>query len=42
MARLPKEPNDRLLALIQEAGFSHKGLAHRINELGRARGIPGL
>ena len=42
MARLPKEPNDRLLKLIQEAGFSHKGLARRINDLGHARGIPGL
>ena len=42
MARSPKEPNDRLLALIQEAGFSHKGLARRINDLGRARGIRGL
>lgn len=42
MARQPREPNDRLQGLIQEAGFSHKGLAHRINNLGRARGIPGL
>lgn len=42
MARLPKEPNDRLQGLIQEAGFSHKGLARRINDLGQARGIPGL
>lgn len=42
MARRPKEPNDRLDDLIQEAGFSHKGLARRINDLGRTRGIPGL
>ena len=42
MARRPKEPNDRLQELIQEAGFSHKGLAHRINDLGQARGISGL
>jgi hypothetical protein len=42
MARRPKEPNDRLQDLIQEAGFSHKGLARRINDLGRTRGIPGL
>jgi hypothetical protein len=42
MARMPKEPNERLLDLIHEAGFSHKGLARRINDLGKARGIPGL
>jgi hypothetical protein len=42
MARMPKEPNERLLDLIHEAGFSHKGLARRINDLGKARGIAGL
>lgn len=42
MSRLSKEPNDRLQNLIEEAGFSHKDLARRINDLGRARGIPGL
>lgn len=42
MARMPKEPNERLLDLIREAGFSHKGLARRINDLGKARGIAGL
>ncbi len=42
MPRLPKEPNDRLRALIEEAGFSHKGLARRINDLGQKRGIRGL
>ena len=42
MARLPKEPNDRLQALIEEAGFSHKGLARRINDLGQSHGIPDL
>jgi hypothetical protein len=28
--------------LIEEAGFSHKGLARRVNDLGHARGIPAL
>ena len=42
MTRMPKEPNERLLDLIHEAGFSHKGLARRINDLGKARGIAGL
>ena len=42
MPRLPKEPNDRLQALIEEAGFSHKGLARRINDLGQSRGMRGL
>jgi hypothetical protein len=31
-----------ILSLIDEAGFSHKGLARRVNDLGRARGIPAL
>jgi hypothetical protein len=42
MVRLVKEPNDRLQALIEEAGLSHKGPARRINDLGASRGIPGL
>jgi hypothetical protein len=42
MARLPKEPNDRLQAFIEEAGFSHKGLARRINDLGQSRGMRDL
>src|SRR5215471_1051629 len=29
-------------SLITEAGFSHKGLARRVNDLGRSRGITGL
>jgi hypothetical protein len=37
-----REPNPQLQALIEEAGFSHKGLARRVNDLGRAKGIPGL
>jgi hypothetical protein len=42
MARPVREPNLRLQMLIDEAGFSHKGLARRVNDLGRAKGIPGL
>lgn len=42
MARSAREPNEQLQALIDEAGFSHKGLARRVNDLGRARGIVGL
>ncbi|WP_283134312.1 hypothetical protein [Rhizohabitans arisaemae] len=42
MARKPTEPNRVLRALISEAGFSHKGLARRLNELGADRGVPGL
>jgi len=37
-----REPNPQLQTLIEEAGFSHKGLARRVNDLGRAKGIPGL
>jgi hypothetical protein len=37
-----REPNHRLQSLIEEAGFSHKGLARRVNDLGQARGIRGL
>jgi hypothetical protein len=42
MPRPRREPNLRLQALIDEAGFSHKGLARRVNDLGRAKGISGL
>ena len=42
MPRPRREPNLRLQILIDEAGFSHKGLARRVNELGRAKGISGL
>ena len=35
-------PTDLLQQLIAEAGFSHKGLARRLNDLGAARGTPGL
>ena len=35
MARMPKEPNERLLDLIQEAGFSHKGVARAYQRLGQ-------
>jgi len=42
VSRIAKEPNLRLQALIGEAKFSHKGLARRVNDLGRARGITGL
>jgi hypothetical protein len=37
-----REPNHRLQQLVAEAGFTHKGLARRLNDLGRARGIAGL
>jgi hypothetical protein len=40
--RPTREPNQRLQTLIDEAGFSHKGLARRVNDMGRARGIPRL
>jgi hypothetical protein len=42
MPRPSREPNQRLQILIDEAGFSHKGLARRVNDLGQARGITGL
>src|SRR5215831_5653719 len=42
MPRPRREPNLRLQTLIDEAGFSHKGLARRVNDLGRAKGISGL
>ncbi|GGO64591.1 hypothetical protein [Nonomuraea cavernae] len=37
-----RESNRLLQQLIAEAGFSHKGLARRLNDLGAARGTPGL
>ena len=42
MPRPRREPNLRLQTLIDEAGFSHKGLARRVNDLDRAKGISGL
>lgn len=39
---MEREPNRLLQQLIAAAGFSHKGLARRLNELGAARGTPGL
>jgi hypothetical protein len=39
---MEREPNRLLQHLIGEAGFSHKGLARRLNDLGAARGTPGL
>ena len=42
MPRPMREPNERLQSFIDEAGFSHKGLARRVNDLGRATGNRGL
>ncbi|WP_165970044.1 hypothetical protein [Nonomuraea terrae] len=39
---MEREPNRLLQQLIAEAGFSHKGLARCLNDLGAARGTPGL
>lgn len=39
---MEREANRLLQQLIAEAGFSHKGLARRLNDLGTARGTPGL
>jgi len=39
---MEREVNRLLQQLIAEAGFSHKGLARRLNDLGTARGTPGL
>ncbi|MBF8193158.1 hypothetical protein ITP53_47325 [Nonomuraea sp. K274] len=39
---MEREPNRLLQQLIAEADFSHKGLARRLNDLGAARGTPGL
>lgn len=37
-----RQPNTRLQALIKEAGFSNKGLARRVVDLGNHRGVRGL
>src|SRR5262245_18328245 len=42
MPRPMRQPNHQLRSLIDEAGDSHKGLARRVNDLGRARGNPSL
>ena len=42
MPRPRREPNLRLQTLIDEAGLSRKGLARRVNDLGRAKGMAGL
>ena len=42
MPRPAREPNRQLQMLIEEAGFSHKGLARRVNDFGRAKGIQNL
>ena len=42
MPRPGREPNLRLQALIDEAGLSRKGLARRVNDLGRAKGMSDL
>lgn len=39
---MEREPNRLLQQLIAAAAFSHKGLARRLNDLGAARGTPGL
>ncbi|GLW06285.1 hypothetical protein Misp01_14150 [Microtetraspora sp. NBRC 13810] len=39
---MQREPNRLLQELIAESGFSHKGLARRLNDLGVARGLAGL
>ncbi|SDI03022.1 hypothetical protein SAMN05421505_13119 [Sinosporangium album] len=39
---MKRVPNRLLQRLIAEAGFSHKGLARRLNDLGTARGIGNL
>ena len=42
MARRSKDPNQQLATLIAEAGFSSKGLARRVVDLGRMRGYRNL
>ncbi|WP_328722112.1 regulator [Streptomyces sp. NBC_00247] len=37
--RTPHPPNRRLAALISEAGFSHAGLARRVDQLGLEHGL---
>ncbi|MFF5158752.1 hypothetical protein ACFY3N_21470 [Streptomyces sp. NPDC000348] len=34
------QPNTLLDAILDEAGISHAGLAARVNQAGRARGLP--
>jgi hypothetical protein len=38
----PRSGNERLRALVEESGVSHKGLARRVVDLGTARGVRGL
>ncbi|GHE46288.1 hypothetical protein GCM10017673_55290 [Streptosporangium violaceochromogenes] len=38
---MEREPNRLLRRLIAESGFTHKGLARRLNELGVTRGLSG-
>lgn len=42
MGRQPKSPNDQLQALTAEAGLSNKGLARRVIEQGKSRGLTEL
>ena len=35
----PRTPNRQLAALIAEAGFSHAGLARRVDQLGLEHGL---
>lgn len=37
---MDRRPNDHLAALVAEAGWSHAGLAKRINDTCKARGFP--
>ncbi|MEV7908471.1 regulator, partial [Streptomyces anulatus] len=39
---MEREPNRSLQRLIAESGFTHKGLARRLNDLGVTRGLSGL
>lgn len=40
MGRRPKQQNQSLAELVGEAGLTHKGLARRVVERGRAIGVP--
>ncbi|GAA4605080.1 hypothetical protein GCM10023195_17540 [Actinoallomurus liliacearum] len=42
MTRRPRQPNERLSALIDETGISHKGLAARVVKVGKAKGYGDL
>lgn len=42
MSSQGRQPNRALGELINEAGFSNKGLADRVNRLGKLRGAPAL